>query len=111
MRFWRGPFFVHKPILATLVATITKLPRATVSASQVPAGIRKLTSRGKSVSSTPITDHYGQAKIIANKINATLDDVFAEGTAETSDFQVDKGWFTFFNSKTFNEKLEDFRRA
>jgi hypothetical protein len=68
-------------------------------------------SCGKSVSSTPITDHYGQAKIVADKINAALDDVFAEGTAETRDFQVDKGWFTFLNSRTFNEKFEDFRRA
>jgi uncharacterized protein (TIGR02391 family) len=89
---------------------MAKLPRADVSIALIPSSIRKLTKRleetRKITALEPEGDRYGMASIIANKINATIDDVFGVGTADAKDFHIDKAWFTPSYGPTSEEAKE-----
>jgi hypothetical protein len=42
---------------------------------------------------TALCAFYGAAKIIANKVNGTVDDVFGIDSAEAIDFRIKDSWF------------------
>jgi uncharacterized protein (TIGR02391 family) len=51
------------------------------------------------------------ATMIANKVNATIDDVFGQETADAIDFWVDREWFRVPYTSKWEEKVEDFARG
>jgi uncharacterized protein (TIGR02391 family) len=78
---------------------MTLRPRAKISTAQIPAAIRKLTRRIDELEEIERIedaggDFYGAAKIIANKVNATIDDIFGTESAEAIDFRIKYQWFT-----------------
>jgi uncharacterized protein (TIGR02391 family) len=59
-----------------------------------------------------VTDIPGAAHILANNVNATIDEVFGVGTADAGDFQVDERWFTpRFVPTKWAVRLEAFTRG
>ena len=90
-------------------------PRSTVTYSAIPSAIHKLTRRLNELSEgIPLeqgkTDIYGTANLITNRINATIDDVFGQGTQDAADFWVDRSWLTTF-SVEWGDKVEAFHRG
>jgi hypothetical protein len=89
-------------------------PRANIPVSAIPSALRKLKRRLNEVQGTPdpiegTTDIYGDAPIIANKVNATIDEVFGAGTADAKDFEIDEHWFTpGYGPTKWHEKVECF---
>jgi hypothetical protein len=82
----------------------------------IPSGIRKLSKRLNELreigSIDPDDDRAGMALILANEINATVDDVFGQETAEAKDFRIDKNWFTpSYGPTNWDVKAETFLRA
>jgi uncharacterized protein (TIGR02391 family) len=91
-------------------------PRADISTSEIPSALRKLARRMAELRGItalePDADRHGMSLIIANTVNATVDDVFGAGTADAKDFYVDKGWFTPSHAPTsWEEKCERFMRG
>src|SRR5260221_804702 len=87
------------------------LPRAYIALADIPSAIRKLTRRLtelRELVPEPDADLFGIARVVANRVNATLDEVFGEDTAEARDFRIDRLWFwTNFEP----EKVEAFNRG
>jgi uncharacterized protein (TIGR02391 family) len=68
-------------------------PRAYIALSNIPSAIRKLTRRLnelRDLASEPDTDFAGVAKVVATKVNATIEEVFGEDTQEAKDFHIDR---------------------
>jgi uncharacterized protein (TIGR02391 family) len=90
-------------------------PRSDISLSEIPFAIRKFKRRLEELQNISErqgkVDRFGTAKIIANKINATTDDVFGEGTAEAKDFHIDWGWFILPAPGTPADLIEAFMRG
>jgi hypothetical protein len=54
----------------------------------------------------------GSSTLIANNVNATIDEVFGQGTADAKDFWVDRFWFMLnYGPTDWNEKIEGFARG
>lgn len=67
------------------------LPRANVALANIPSAIRKLTRRLnelKELAPERDADLSGIARVVANKVNATIDEVFGEDTAEAKVFRI-----------------------
>lgn len=58
-----------------------------------------------------VNDLLGTARRIASSINATMDDVFGVGTADSADFNIDPGWFWNINSDRGYEEIQDFEQG
>jgi hypothetical protein len=89
-------------------------PRSTIPYSAIPSAIHKLTqlhnefSEGISLEQGK-TDIAHIAKLITNKINARIDDVFGQGTADAADFWVELSWFIVPSLK-WNESAREVTR-
>jgi uncharacterized protein (TIGR02391 family) len=74
------------------------LPRAAIPLGKIPAAIVKLERRLQELAEIQPPDEgddtVGSALLIANKVNATVEDIFGGDTADRRDFYIDKGWFT-----------------
>lgn len=81
-----------------MAAPITRLPRADIPFGKIPSAIAKLERRLQEVAEirppNEGDDTFGSALLIANKVNATVEDIFGNDTADRRDFYIDKGWFT-----------------
>jgi len=91
-------------------------PRANVPLANIPAALRKLKRRLDDVEGMPdpigVTDVYTDANIIANKVNATIDEVFGADTADAADFHINEHWFTpNWGPTEWHEKLDVFVRG
>jgi uncharacterized protein (TIGR02391 family) len=96
--------------------SVASRPRADISAVAIPVALRKLTRRLAELREInelePDADRYGMSGIIANKINAAIEDVFGVGTAEAKDFHIEKGWFVpSFGPTTSQEQIAIFMRG
>jgi hypothetical protein len=64
--------------------TESRRPRANVPLSAIPSALRKLKRRLEEIEALPTpmerTDIAGVAHVLANKVNATIDDVFGVGS-------------------------------
>jgi uncharacterized protein (TIGR02391 family) len=72
-------------------------PRTKVSLKDIPSGIKKLERRQRELDDAhPVggMDWRGDAGRIAASVNATIDDIFGQGTADADDFHISAGWFT-----------------
>jgi uncharacterized protein (TIGR02391 family) len=92
------------------------LPRADVLLSKVPSAIAKLERRIQELTaSQPPNDGddiSGSALLIANKVNATIEEIFGTNTADRRDFYIDKAWFTpSFGPTDWNYKRATFARG
>jgi uncharacterized protein (TIGR02391 family) len=79
-------------------------PRAYISLAEIPSAIRKLTRRLSELRQLvpePDADLVGIAKVAANKVNATIEEVFGDDTQEAKSFHVDRlsFWTTFEEEK------------
>lgn len=93
---------------------MTKLPRTSISAGVVPAGIKKLKRRLADVTKEkPFhgKDWAGDGRRIAAAINATMDDVFGAGTADAADFRVEPEWFIALRTENHNEQALQYSRG
>jgi hypothetical protein len=67
-------------------------PRSTISLRAIPSAIQKLNRRLTELNEVESPkagdDINGMAMLIANEINATLDDVFGQGTQDAADFEI-----------------------
>jgi hypothetical protein len=93
---------------------MSKLPRSSISLGVIPSGIRKLDRRLADLAEmkpSEVKDLWGTARRIATSINATMDDVFGVGTADSADFNVDPGWFWNINSDRGYEAIQDFEQG
>jgi uncharacterized protein (TIGR02391 family) len=91
-------------------------PRANISRAAIPSAIRKLTRRLSELleleAPKPHADISGMATLIANKINATIDEVFGQGTADAKDFWIDRYWFALsYGPSSWEEKAERFAQG
>jgi uncharacterized protein (TIGR02391 family) len=86
-------------------------PRAYIALADIPSAIRKLTRRLdelKGLAPPPDADLLGIAKVVANKVNTTVDEVFGEDTQEARNFHIDRlSFWTNLESK----KVEAFNRG
>jgi hypothetical protein len=73
------------------------MDRAVLSLGSIPAAVRKLRRRLEELRDISSLEHEsdlgGLALILANKMNATIDDVLGSDTADAHDFQVNRNWF------------------
>jgi uncharacterized protein (TIGR02391 family) len=77
----------------------------------VPSGIRKLSRRVDELKELAVTrdsDFLSIAKVVANKVNATIEEVFGHDTAEASSFHIDQ---LSFWSRVEHDKVEAFNRG
>jgi uncharacterized protein (TIGR02391 family) len=90
------------------------LPRSTISITAIPSGIRKLKRRlgelNKEVKPKIEDDLNGKAMFIANKINATIDEVFGQGTQDAADFDIISEWF-IVRSSNWEDRIQGFLRG
>jgi uncharacterized protein (TIGR02391 family) len=91
-------------------------PRANIPLTDIPLAIRKLTRRLNELreltAPEPDADVSGMARVLANKVNATIEEVFGEDTAEARDFHVDRLWFQItYAPASWSEKVEVFNRG
>src|SRR5271163_1269108 len=84
--------------------------RSEIRPHEVPGGIRKLERRLQDIAQARALPPQekratGRGTLLAKSINATLDDVFGAGTAETKDFKVLGAWFwsTLLNASPAHE--------
>jgi uncharacterized protein (TIGR02391 family) len=85
-------------------------PRAYIALANIPSGIRKLSRRVDELKELAVTrdsDLLGIAKVVANKANATIEDVFGDDTAEAKSFHIDR--LSFWSME--HDKVETFNRA
>jgi uncharacterized protein (TIGR02391 family) len=89
-------------------------PRSTISLRAIPSAIEKLKRRLAELNEgEPPTigdDISGMAKRMANKINATLDEVFGQGTEDAADFEISSQSFVTI-SNDWGEKIAYFLRG
>jgi hypothetical protein len=90
------------------------LPRSNISLGKIPSAIQKLNRRLTELRTEP-KPHPGEdinlaGTLIANKINATLDEVFGQDTADARDFWIEAGWFRVL-SMDWEEKVQGFVRG
>jgi uncharacterized protein (TIGR02391 family) len=86
-------------------------PRAYIALADIPSAIRKLTRRLdelKGLAPQPDADLLGIAKVVANKVNTTIDEVFGEDTQEARNFRIDS---PSFRTNLESEKVEAFNRS
>ena len=93
------------------IGTMATLPRSNISHGKIPSAIQKLNRRLTELR-TASTPHPGEdinhaGTLIANKINATLDEVFGQGTADARDFWIEAAWFRVM-SMDGEEKVQGF---
>src|SRR5262249_52891961 len=68
-------------------------PRAYIALADIPSAIRKLTRRLDDLRDLEPgfdSDHLGTARVIANKVNTTIEEVFGDDTQEAKRFHVDR---------------------
>jgi uncharacterized protein (TIGR02391 family) len=58
-----------------------------------------------------VKDCSGTGQRIAGSVNATMDDIFGVGTADTADFYVDASWFWNVYSDFRHEEIQDFAKG
>jgi len=68
---------------------------------------RRLTELRTASTPHPGEDINHAGALIANKINATLDEVFGQGTADARDFWIEAAWFRVM-SMDWEEKVQGF---
>jgi uncharacterized protein Ymh len=83
-------------------------PRAYILLAAIPNALSKLTRRLDELRSLEEpksdTDFMGLSRLIADKINTTIEEVFGDDTAEAHRFRVDRLWFlTNVSSKRIEE--------
>jgi|SRR6516162_1110207 hypothetical protein len=86
-------------------------PRAYVALADIPSGIRKLSRRVDELKELAVTRHsdfLSIAKVVATKVNATIEEVFGHDTAEASSFHIDQ---LSFWSRVEHDKVEAFNRG
>ena len=86
-------------------------PRVYISLAEIPSAIRKLTRRlneFKEQAPGPDADFSGIARVLANKANATIEEVFGLGTQEARSFHIDR---LSFWSGYKDEKVAAFNRG
>jgi uncharacterized protein (TIGR02391 family) len=86
-----------------MISAMALRPRAKISPAAIPSAVEKLSRRLRELRELDLQeiepdtyeeiDLSGMAKIQADKINATIDDVFGTETAEAIDFRVRRSWF------------------
>ena len=91
-------------------------PRADIPLSKIPPAIAKLERRLQEIAEARLPnegeDTFGSALLIANKVNATVEDIFGTDTADRADFYIDKGWFTpSFGPTDWNYQRARFAQA
>ena len=73
------------------------LPRADIPFGKIPSAIAKLERRLQELAEiqppNEEDDIYGEALLIASKVNATVEDIFGSNTADRKDFHIEKQWF------------------
>jgi uncharacterized protein (TIGR02391 family) len=72
-------------------------PRATVSVGSIPTAIKKLQRRLselEAVTTNLRIDLFGDAQRLVNAANATVDEVFGEGSSDARDFHLNSQWFS-----------------
>ncbi len=76
---------------------MTSRPRARLHLKDIPAAVKKLERRSRRLEEFDLRrgmDWYGEAARLTASINATIDEVFGQGTADAFDFQIVTRWFT-----------------
>jgi hypothetical protein len=99
-----------------MAAPSVRLPRADISLGKIPSAVAKLERRLRELAEVRPPnegdDIFGSALLIANKVNATVEDIFGNDTADRRDFYIDKAWFTpSFGPTEWNYKRELFVNA
>jgi uncharacterized protein (TIGR02391 family) len=93
---------------------MTKRPRAKIALQSIPFALKKLERRLSELSDvnpTKVPDWHNAGARIAVRINATMDDIFGQGTADAYDFSVDDNWFVQTWSTQPDEDVAAFRRG
>jgi uncharacterized protein (TIGR02391 family) len=87
-------------------------PRAYISLAEIPTALRKLTRRLDELRNLeepkPDTDFVGLSRLIADRINITIEEVFGDDTAEARRFQVDR---LSFLTNVPSKRVEEFCRG
>jgi hypothetical protein len=87
-------------------------PRAYISLAEIPTALRKLTRRLDELRNLegpkPDTDFVGLSRLIADRINTTIEEVFGDDTAEARRFQVDR---LSFLTNVPSKRVEEFCRG
>ena len=87
-------------------------PRAFISPAEIPTALHKLTRRLDALRNLeepkPDTDFLGLSRLITDRINTTIDEVFGDDTAEARLFQVDR---LSFLSSVPSKRVEAFCRG
>jgi uncharacterized protein (TIGR02391 family) len=90
-------------------------PRAYVSLADIPSAVRKLNRRLdelRDLAPLVLDDLSGMAKVVASKVNATIEEVFGEDTAEARDFHVDQlSFLVTYAPASWDEKVATFNRG
>jgi uncharacterized protein (TIGR02391 family) len=83
--------------------------RAYIAPSDIPSAIRKLTRRLNELKNleepAPDADFLGLSRLIADRINTTVEEVFGDDTAEAHRFHIDR---LSFLTNLPNKKVESF---
>jgi hypothetical protein len=87
-------------------------PRAYISLAEIPTALHKLTRRLDELRNlqepNPDTDFVGLSRLIADRINTTIEEVFGDDTAMARRFQVDR---LFFLTNVPSKRVEEFCRG
>lgn len=86
-------------------------PRIKVSLKDIPAAVKKLERRLTELNGLRLNgdmDWFGEAARIVASVNATIDEVFGQETADASDFRVNSRWFVTYDAQ---EKVRKFRQG
>ena len=87
-------------------------PRAYILLAGIPTALRKLTRRLEDLRNLeepkPDTDFVGLSRLIADRINITIEEVFGDDTAEAKQFQVD---LLSFLTDMPSRRVEEFCRG
>jgi uncharacterized protein (TIGR02391 family) len=89
-------------------------PRAAVALQTIPLSITKLERRLSELGEIDverIVDWYNEAQRMVTSINATMDDVFGQNTADADDFSIRGSWFQFSNATTQKQYVVAFTRG
>jgi uncharacterized protein (TIGR02391 family) len=93
-------------------------PRIKLSLKDIPAAVKKLERRLIELKGLRLygdMDWFGEAARIVASVNATIDEVFGQGTADASDFRVNSRWFVTYDAqeqvRKFGQGLDRSKKA
>jgi uncharacterized protein (TIGR02391 family) len=90
-----------------------KRSRAKIPASRIPSSIEKLKRRLTELTNPDFRQHdvFGESKIVANKVNATIDDVFGADSVEALEFRINSDWFVSLYEMDVRKQIDAFHRG